>query len=93
MLNLLILRLACLTVQIIQNNTTRSYSSLLYMTLRHQTLKRSDGEKQSMLLMDTFIFTKLTFPQSSWLCFVLNWTPIGATLICSSGTCDRLQPE
>lgn len=46
MLSLLILRLACLTSQIIQNNTSRSHSFLLYMVLRHQPIKSSDMEKQ-----------------------------------------------
>lgn len=46
MLSLLILRLACLTSQIIQNNTSRSHSFLLHMVLRHQPIKSSDMEKQ-----------------------------------------------
>lgn len=46
MLSLLILRLACLTLQIIQNNAARSHSSLLYIVLRHQPLTSSDVEKQ-----------------------------------------------
>lgn len=93
MLSLLILRLACLTLQIIQRNTTLII--LLYCiwcwdtSYERAVMWRSRG----MLTTNTFILTKLTIPQSSWLCFVLDWTPIGATLICSSGTCDHLQPE
>lgn len=46
MLSLLILRLACLTSQIILNNPTRSHSSLLNTVLRHRPLKGRDVEKQ-----------------------------------------------
>lgn len=95
MLSFLILRLACLTSQLIHTNATcsRSFPSVAMRRQPLQGREQCRRRSRSLLMTDTFIQTRLTILQNSWLCFVLDWTPIGAALICSSGTCDRLQPE